>query len=218
MVHKDWKSNFIFVCTVSYCRINFIILFSIFKTIIMALIPMIFLLWLQRNSAITKKSGVPFSFVRKVFNCTCFIFFLLKAMISLVTTLNPAVLVGPSFTFLSDRFFKCVRHLYRRVCPSVRPSVCNGSAKTAFLGWFSPRRDLEHQLTLIWKYIWTDRWSDRVHFFFISTSFISTPSLRYWKNLSTLLSTLQAEIFNSEKNFGKFFKKIPIFRYSFLES
>ena len=55
-----------------YCRINFILLFSIFKTIIMALIPMIFLLWLQQKSAITEKSGVPFSFVRKVFNCILF--------------------------------------------------------------------------------------------------------------------------------------------------
>ena len=28
------------------------------------IIPIIFLRWLQRNSAITKKSGVPFSFFR----------------------------------------------------------------------------------------------------------------------------------------------------------
>ena len=45
-----------------------------------------------------------------------------------------------------------------------------------------------------------------IHFFFyISTSFISTPSLRYWENLSTLLSTLQAEISDSKKKLN-FFK------------
>ena len=41
-------------------------------------------------------------------------------------------------------------------------------------------------------------------FFYISTSFISTPSLTYLENLSTSLSTLQADIFNSKKILGDF--------------
>ena len=39
-----------------------------------------------------------------------------------------------------------------------------------------------------------------VHLFhFISTKFISTPSLKYLKNISTMLSSLQAESFHQEK-------------------
>ena len=46
-----------------------------------------------------------------------------------------------------------------------------------------------------------------IHLFhFISTKFISTPSLKYLKNLSTMLSTLQAENFQWKKNWWKEWK------------
>ena len=54
-------------------------------------------------------------------------------------------------------------------------------------------------------------------FFYISTSFISTPSLRYWENLSTLLSTLQAEISDLKKKILSNFYNMPIFRHFLLE-
>ena len=53
----------------------------------------------------------------------------------------------------------------------------------------------------------------RIHFFFISTQFISTPSLKFWKILSTLLSTLQAQISNYWKIFFRIFKYIKILAY-----
>ena len=64
----------------------------------------------------------------------------------------------------------------------------------------------------LWKIFFAIAMVDlHVYFFFcIKTSFIITPSLRYWENLSTLLSTLQAEISNS-KNFCFLFSKNMLF-------